>query len=1143
MPTTKKWLEDYDSARLGITLLVHGLKHIWTTIPVSEQTDTQISNTMFGGTDWEGAGVHRGLELIGERGEEVQPFDPTIRADYMDFKIVDHDDSAIGLFLREAHSTAKITEFHTNNADSDDTAWYVRDVSGFTNTQTLYSGIETSTPTGRVDAASPPDQFTGLTRGQYAVFGTNADETRWGVPHRIDTETGRSPWVSDQPLTHINRPVVCRIHHKEQTGWSSYSNAQIVFVGRIKEISDDNGRIVLHCADIRDMFHKVLFRQRFEGTLKEGMYFTAEQSGIQMTIRRHQTGGTITAWDTTATALGSTGALRSHSELASLISQQLATWQNAGTIPGSAAPGPATWGLNLATDDSGQKRYVAVANISAAATTDAWGIRLALHPDVWTMLGFYDPVDTFTDTNGRKQQYRHYSFVNSTTWKLRAGYQALKARLDSSSDALAPMTMTVENVRGTFNEQPSGSMPSFVPSRFDSGFLKVGDTTVPVNKLTATTYESARAENFNGALVELGLSPDKEESAGMLAWRFFDDGSGDPIRVSQVWVHAGKIGDIITKLVLSTGTSGYNYNAGGNNLDIFPEDMGVGIAASAVDIESFRSIGQDPYLLVLDKPRAFSDILESALAFKGYGPPVWRSGKITARPLGSEAPSGETSVSLTENNKARRDDKTTSSRSIENLFNQVKLEYQADTDGRFKRHLTINNLASQADFDTVKSVTVKALGIYEDLWFLPGNALGSWVQLALNITAYFGRPLALLERTFNASLVTKLIPGERVTITDDYVVDPKTGTRGITSLPCWVLSASFDWSTGIGVVKLLFLPEIRSRLGMWAPSARVNDAAANGGLDAGTNKVFTLLPREYSHSTQNSDVSRFDASDKIHIVEIGATAPTEWYRTVDTITASTTLAVVTAIATPAWDSAKKYVIEFDDALTVVQSQLDDYAFIADDADNSTGKATNDSYVWVGPATQVTSWLTDTVSTTRFFRKIPTAADDKGEPLSVHKIYDTHSFFNCALERNTAPLFLNEQFVSADQVTQVGTIRKLAYGPISIPLYGGTRAIKFRIYGSTSAGTATFRVITSTGPVSGSSETNTSGTTLRYPDGGTLFTEATTTSTTLAYTTEASIATPAITGGLPSYCYITVEISATAGNTATFAGISLREAGV
>jgi hypothetical protein len=134
-----------------------------------------------------------------------------------------------------------------------------------------------------------------------------------------------------------------------------------------------------------------------------------------------------------------------------------------------------------------------------------------------------------------------------------------------------------------------------------------------------------------------------------------------------------------------------------------------------------------------------------------------------------------------------------------------------------------------------------------------------------------------------------------------------------------------------GDVDLFFLDI--NRTAAYVPCAQVDDTASNGGLDAGTSKIFTVYAHKHSESSEAVDASHFAAGYKIRIVEIDPsdpTAPDSWDRVVDVVSGNT-ISVTVAISSPAWTSTKKYRIVFDDYADCVAAQQSK-TFQADDTD-------------------------------------------------------------------------------------------------------------------------------------------------------------------------------------------------------------------
>lgn len=1119
--TTSQWLGTHDDTIGCFTAVIEGLPYIFTT--ASE--DSPSVNAIFSTTDWASATVHRGLQFLGRRQEKIDLWDGAIRPDRMAVVITDVDNIVSALFLKDASTTAKITTLYADLTPNMTGQALVRNSAAFAAAGTFYCGTEAIDYTSKVDNASPPDSLVTLNRARYAPFKT-ASSAPFAPTHRLDTATGFAPVVSSEPLSHLNRTVTVRFHHQAAGAWSTAPYAYTVFVGRIKEIQDDGLNISLLCNDYREALVQSVMRQRYEGTLAEGVFLDAAKADITFEAFRTTSGAGDVSIPVQTAQIAGVGAQRTHSEIAGYITAQLTSWANSGVIPSLSFYG-ATYSMSRSSD-AGGPLYKLRVTIDGAISTQVWTIKIGLHPVLWELLGF-DTDGMDTDSNGRRIDKHTLDQVDTTHYQIAAPRAPLRATLRDIDNA-AGTQFSVQNATGSFTVQPT--IPAFVSLSSASGFLKIGENMIVAVSQTATdTFQWQRDDVVSEAFGRLGFI------SGELTTFFRDDGSADGIPVRQVWLETGQMGDIIVKLLLSTGVTNYNYSG----LDVYSQDLGMAIPASIVNIDEWRThLGNDPYVLLLDGPRPFADILESACAFKSLTPPAWVDGKITVRPLGGDAAAGEADGAFTQDNKAEPDDVTTATRSTDHVINKVQLNYQADLGGAFKRSVTVNQVTSQSDLSQAKGIQIPALGIYEDTLYFPGGAVRSWMStVAATILAYFSRPLVVLERTFNYTILPKLFVGAKVTITDPSVVDPTTGLRGVTALPCWVLGYEWDWSAMKGRVQLCFVP--RNNVQLWAPSAQIdtnyNTAPFTRGYDAAGLRI-KVKPHAYSHTSQAHDIHWFAGGYEIHVVQLSATAPTEWFDIIDSIDEANDIISLGGAGLGGYPGTGEFVVEFDDILSDTAAQLAGYEFIADDADNSTGKAENDAYLWGGPAIAVASWLSESTNTAFPHRKIPSAAATKGEPHSVHKWRDLHDFANTALERNTAPNLINEVFPVGEQPFQTGTSPLLAYGPIRIPLFGGPRPLKVIFYCRMTAGIATLRAVTSTGLVYGTSETSFS-----YPDGGSHAVTTTVASFDPIFSAEVTLTTPALTGGLPPFCYFTSEISCTDGNTVWLLGIAVREAGV
>lgn len=455
-------------------------------------------------------------------------------------------------------------------------------------------------------------------------------------------------------------------------------------------------------------------------------------------------------------------------------------------------------------------------------------------------------------------------------------------------------------------------------------------------------------------------------------------------------------------------------------------------------------------------------------------------GKITIVSTSPGATGSTTLVALTEDNKAKAvktgqevvQERIHVTRDPAGIINRMTLKYNALLDGTFLNTITINATASQADYSQVMGASIDGYGIYENPFLQIGGAVAVWQrQMAATALAYFSRPIAVASRSFDFSLVTRLFPGTQVTITDNSMINPQTGTRGVSGLLGWVQSTIFDWSTGVGSVKVVFSPQRSDRFTLWAPSAQVDSTYNSSGFVNGykaATKQVKFVDHAYSLATEGLDVSNFAAGDKVHIVDASpsnATSPLGATDILASVDSSGGFAVLTT-GFGAFDSTKRYVLEYDVIANATSSQKATHAFIAASTSKSTGLAANDAYLWGG---DVATWPDTSFTFTTKYKKADFTRDDQGTAFSVHKFGDISEFANTALVYHTAPVLVNENLFPYPTTNNASYIT--VYGPVFVPLYyGGQRRLDVRVLTDAGATSGTWRVVTSALlPVSSGSE--------------------------------------------------------------------------
>jgi len=713
-------------------------------------------------------------------------------------------------------------------------------------------------------------------------------------------------------------------------------------------------------------------------------------------------------------------------------------------------------------------------------------------------------------------------------------------------------TITVRDLESGSKYMRQPTVPGKFTNTNITGFLRLnGKWVVAVKQLTSTTFTVY--DTVDHRFDVLGV---KGREHHQTLFEILDNESADPIRVEQVWIETGRTGDLMAKLMLSTGKADYNV-AG---YDVYPLGMGCALPYGLLDVNSILGIGDEPYVLFLEKPTAFVSLLESALVLRNYHL-VWKSGKMTVVTPSEESASASSIVRLTENNKAQQVSRngalsvntlrTACNRQADSIVNRVTLKYNRLAGGEYARTISLGSQASQTDYAQVRSAVVEGVGVYDDFHSVAnGGGIHEWVdKCASSALAYFRNPVAIIVRTFDASMVTRLYPGTRVQITDSAIVNPATGTRGITGVLGWVTATSFDWSTGIGQAAVIFAPSFAStKLAPYGASARVDETVNTGGYTRGfaVDKI-TVKAHEYSESSDPVDASFYAASegDRVRVVELSPENP----------------AFPIEVGTSLITSVVGNEINFDNmdpsgspALTsgyyVVQhlNRLDNeddftHAFLSDPTTKSTGLNTRDFYVFSG-AREL--YKTDTIDYTQRYRKRNKSDYAQGAIVSTHKFKQARDFYNQALAYHSVQPLVT--WKPEDATTALSTTDATNYKLLFaqwIPLYGGgKRSLYINLYATSghASNQATVKYVTSTGVVRGldSSYKDTSTNPLSWPDGGqNSLSLAVPAGTGYSYLGESTLRPAVLASNTPG-CWLYILLKAATSGTSGIKGIFVRE---
>jgi hypothetical protein len=601
---TSRSLASGDAHHWSFVLLVEGY-------PLAFCTSDEVSALS---TAWsavsEWPAVYGGLHMIGEVTHSAYPFDSSVDMPGMTFEITDAGDVLLPVaFKGEPAIKERLDNAATDGMDADDTTLVMGDSSAFPASGTLYVGTEEMTYTFNGGSGT----ISGITRGVRSLFGT-AYGNNFGRPHEVDFEGDYSPVVSTEPRGLLGKNVGLYLCRKVDGTWtaglpgSSSNDSECVWAGTIREILDDGtGKISLRCSSILELLKGSLLNQQYKGYLPDGEYLLTSEGYFQVIVNRVDViTGTQDTWDQTITDLIPSAALYTHEQVADLIRAQLSEW----FVTSGLFPSGQILSLQLANSADGAVRYVFTLEDDAAGTL-SWSMEIRLSKRIWEILGF-------TNLEGNIQTYRYYSksrgLGEQPIW-IRAENPPARAR----AGAIGGIINVRDALNSPFVAQPAAGIPPDLlgnPAAPTEGFLRIGGKVIfgvretSANQFTITKNLGSRYAELTGTVL-----PDDLEGEE-LPRGTIDGSSGDGVVVEQVWLEVGKVSEVFKRLMLSTGTNGYN----DLTYDVNPRQMGLGIPYKLIDMDSLSHLsGTSPYVLYLDRATPFLRLFESVMACGGGG--------------------------------------------------------------------------------------------------------------------------------------------------------------------------------------------------------------------------------------------------------------------------------------------------------------------------------------------------------------------------------------------------------------------------------------------------------------------------------------------------------------------------------------------
>ena len=916
------------STRYQLVCAIEGYKHLLTDgdpfpVQAAWATSDQLVNGGF---------ILGGLHVELDNAQEIDPWDPLPRGGKLILRITpdgnlnsgisDPDTLGIDMFRKNAGAESILTG---STIGRDDTPITVKSASAFGGSF-AYIGVEAFKYTGKTAT-----QFTGCTRGMFSPFaagGTGAP--RFGQRHRIGLDANGvnlSAVVSEQPRVWIGKRVGLWMHTFEDSlTLNTQAEAQCLYAGRIVSIADATNppHTVIELEHVLDELGEAsLGRDMWTGKIKEGIYLRA---GNSFTARDNKGGGIAdrTANALTVVASGASGANQINqgtytlAQITTLINVWIASEFNAGRLYGTYS--------------------FAIVN-----TTD--GIRTRLNFFISTAVGGFvkfrmlRTMCSFLGWPGVANDTIQVTGINGNSGTEDSPAAPLRFVMRRESSSIDMFRFDVYDEQGTFWDNWAYLPTKPVQNGFEWGVFEInGSITVLAAKSGSTfRYVSFYVQLFSGSNPVLASLADFSVSA--------DDNTTE-IEIKQVFMVAGSWGDILKRVLVSTGTTGYNDDT---PYDTLGYGLGLALPGSIVDLDSIDTLpsANTDLLLIVHEPIKFGELFAGDFLLR-WAYARWVNGKIGFRSW--TAPKGTVIASLDENNKAapqgnQDDHRTTAVTSDQWQKTIVKVEFNRNlldvTSEDYQKRISFEDQTAVDDAGGVgKLVTIKARNSY-DVTGIPGT--GGIAGLLGNFLAtlpLFSRPLRKLTRSIDLRFFEGYAPGDYVELTDNFARDPDTGMRSIQTRPAMIVSHRYSiggftpnasQATGMtGELDLIVLDI--DRIEPYAPAAQIDDTQANGGYNV-AGKILTCYAHKFSEASETADAVNFPIGTKVRVVQRDApdpNAPLTWLDTVANQSGNT-ITLTTGLSTPAWDATKKYIITYD-AYSVVGTTERQHTFQADDAD-------------------------------------------------------------------------------------------------------------------------------------------------------------------------------------------------------------------
>lgn len=938
MGTTRDALGSNSGAAVQYVLLIEGVPYALTDGPTSPVATAIASDTEI--TD-----VLGGLSIQGSYAQELTPWDARLNVGVMRFAVMDCDgNDTIGKLARatgQGTETRLVTTISTSA-----TTIQAKRVNEFAASGSIHIGTEHITYSSKSTAADP-DTFTVSARGKYAAFKANTEASRrFGRYHPVPTVANGVAW--HPRITSAIRGLTGRLvglwvlRRSGASTLDTLAQGECIFAGRILGTADtETGITVIEAEDIRGSIRDcTLLHDQYVAKVSEGIYLSA---GMRFKASDYTLSGGVLndaiANDLVVVLSGASGTNEinegryTSAELASAINDWLAAETAAARLV-------LKWTFKRKVQTSeGYRSQFRFSDGSA----DTNGAGFFAPARVLRFMGFAGTEDLVVFGTGAQWSgaTKHYT-----------------STLVPQRTSIVNGTIDVDDVRGTFVNNRV-YLPIVVPNDGNTyGVVQLtGGAMALVRYVDADTIQIANGNPFAylEAICGVKWNTDAFESS------FGIDTEGD-IEVKQVAILQGNFGTLLTSILASTGTAGYNHAA----YDALPAQLGAAIPWELLGTGWTTTVNaleqaHENVTLVIDEPTRLMDALSGDWIIR-FAALVWKLGGLRVGTWGTPA-SALSSVTLTVANKgastSTRDRQVTVANDNDRfLCNSLKLEYnRRPGNGGYRDTIQISHPDSIYSLGVTRTKTVSMRNTYEGVAGSSNEveALRDTIGQAIEM---FARPLRLLRRTVDFSLYTGIAPGDFCTITDGHAADPATGTRGLSSKPGLIVAHRVDWGgydiesgkerPPVAEVDVLILP--LTNISAYSPAADV--ASYNAG-----SQTITCSAHAYSESSEAVDASHFEAGDAIVVLQRDPDDPAaaqSWDVVVQSVSGND---IVVDPALTGFNAGLSYVVISDRYSDAETTQTAD-VYQADDADAMVAD-TVAAYGYGWSPIQAGTWTSDT----------------------------------------------------------------------------------------------------------------------------------------------------------------------------------------